>query len=337
MSKVYFTATKSHDFQEHSQIARHLLEKLISEENITLQGNVPVKVHFGEKGNITFVPAIAYDGIVDYLTEHHIESSFIETNVLYGGERMRRDSHISLAKEHGFTRLPIIIADGDIGENYYDVQINQRFFERCKIGTEFQKYQQMIVCSHFKGHVLAGFGGAIKQLAMGCASRGGKLDQHSKLCPTVTASQCDACGKCKNMCSANAITIDKVAYIDKNICIGCAGCIAICPPRAVKHDWGADHFLEKLAEYALAASIGKSHIYINYISNITQDCDCMGHKMQCIAENVGIMASSDPVALDTASLDILQKSTGSRLFDMGRVTLAYCEKMGIGEMKYQLI
>ena len=337
MSKVYFTKTDSNDFSYLSKVARNLVERLVSDTGFIFDSHVPLKVHFGEKGNKTFIPATAFDGIIDFLQEKGVKTSYIETNVLYGGERMQKDSHIALAKKHGFTRLPVIIADGDIGENYYEQEINKKFFKSCKLGAEFQNYQQMIICSHFKGHIIAGFGGSLKQLAMGCASRGGKLAQHAKMCPSVNKNKCNGCSECIEKCGVKAISIkDRTALIHKELCIGCAGCIAVCQKGAIDHDWGADNFLEKVSEYAYAASIDKKNIYINFISNITKDCDCMGNAMKFIAENVGVMVSLDPVAIDTAALDMLQENSKSDLFDMGRKTLEYCEELGMGSRVYEL-
>jgi len=343
MNKVYFVPTTTTDFSEISGIAKRLLEKIIAEEKITLSKHIPIKCHFGEEGNNTFVPASAFNGIIDLLQEKGIESSFIETNALYKGQRMSRQSHIQLAKEHGFNRLPIIIADGQIGEHYFEETINKKHFTKCKIGAEFKNFSQLVVCAHFKGHVVAGFGGAIKQLAMGCAARGGKLEQHSMLRPTVRDKACTACGKCKEVCGPGAISIEKTARIDKEKCVSCAGCIAICPSDAVSFDWNSADFLEKLAEYAFAAKVNKENIYINFLCNITKDCDCMGEAMHPITGNLGVLVSMNPVAIDTASLDLLLADTHSKLkeseinlFKLGRKTLEYGESIGLGNTQYEL-
>ena len=336
MTKVFYTNTKTSDYTEISKIARSMLEKIILEYDLKLNQFVPIKVHFGEKGNETYIPSVAYEGIIDLLLEKKIETAFIETNVLYRGSRTQRSSHIILAKEHGFTRLPIIIADGEIGENYQEILINKKYFQKCKIGQEFAKYDQILVCSHFKGHILSGFGGALKQLGMGFAARGGKLAQHSHFLPSVNHSRCTACGKCVSKCGVDAISLKPKAFIDKKLCVGCAGCIAVCPVGAINHDWEGINFCEKLAEYAFAASLNKKNIYLNFLSNITQECDCMGQKMKLIAENVGVLASLDPVALDTASLDLLQASSKEKLFENGRRCLDYAEEIGIGEKKYMI-
>lgn len=337
MNTVCYYPLKAGQTNQPGQIAADLLKHLVSTHQIQFNTSVPIKVHFGEKGNTTFVPATTYDPLIDFLQDKGVETSFIETNVLYRGPRTQKTTHVALAKAHGFDRIPIIIADGDQGEASVDVPINKEFFDVCKIGEGFMPYDQIIVCSHFKGHGMAGFGGAIKQLAMGFASRGGKMAQHAKMVPTVSGKQCVSCGKCLAKCDVKAITMPDKAVISPDRCIGCAGCIATCPVGAIKNDWSADAFKEKVAEYAYGAGYGKRFIYINFVMNITEECDCMGVHMHKIAKDVAVMASLDPVALDTASLDLLQKNHGQALFDSGRVTLSHAEKIGLGTRAYTLV
>ena len=337
MSNVYCYKTKTSDFTEISGIAKKLLEKIVDETLFKFDNNVPLKVHFGEAGNITYIPAIAYDGIIDYLISKKIETSFFETNVLYRGSRTTKSQHINLAIEHGFKRLPIIIADGEIGESYYEIEINKDYFKKCRIGLAHQDYNQFIVCAHFKGHAIAGFGGALKQLAMGFAARSGKMDQHSQTKPTIIGNQCISCGLCLNTCDVKAITINDVAQINKQLCIGCALCIAVCPTGAVYHDFEAENFLEKMTEYAFAAQYNKKMIYINFVQNITSDCDCFSIKMPSLTDNIGVFASLDPVALDAVCLDAVQEQVKSNLFEKGRKILSLSEKIGIGNSDYNLI
>ncbi|BEP30026.1 DUF362 domain-containing protein [Helicovermis profundi] len=337
MSKVYFKKYKGSDTEILSKIGKELLANIINTESIKLEKNIPIKVHFGEKGNTTFVPASCYNGIIDYLEENDINSKFIETNVLYRGSRTTRDSHINLAKEHGFTRLPIIIADGDMGEAVHEVTINKKYFDKVKLGAAYEDYNQILVISHFKGHGLAGFGGALKQLAMGFASRSGKMAQHSVLSPTVNGDKCISCGLCVKKCDVDAIEIKDFAIIDDKKCVGCAGCIAVCPVGAIANDWGAMNFREKVAEYAYGAQLNKNHIYISFMMNITKECDCMGQHMDPIAENFGVFASLDPVAMDSACLDILQNESDKKLFENGRETLLHCKEIGFSSGNYELI
>ena len=337
MSKVYLKKTKTTNFQEISVIARKLLEKLVKENNFQLEEHVPLKVHFGEDGNFTYIPAIAFDGIIDYLESKKIKSSFIETNVLYRGLRTTRSQHIKLALEHGFKRLPIIIADGEMGECYYEVEINKEYFDKCKLGLSHKDFNQYIICSHFKGHPIAGFGGALKQLAMGFSARSGKMAQHSQTQPTVMESKCIACGLCVERCDAKAINMYGKAYIDKRLCVGCALCIAVCFTGAVYHDFSAEHFLEKMSEYALATTLNKKMIYINFVQNITRECDCFSTRMGLLTDNIGVFASLDPVAVDSACLDAVQAQTKSDLFENGRKLLSSSENLGLGTSKYELV
>lgn len=333
--KVYYLKEKSLDEKKLSEGARRILETMVDEENLDLEECIPIKVHFGEKGNTSYIKAQAYDGVIDYLEEKGIESSFIESNVLYRGARTTRDSHLALAKDHGFTRIPVIIADGDHGEEFDEIPIPGDFFDKVKIARGYAPYEQILVMAHFKGHAEAGFGGGVKQLGMGFAARGGKMAQHAALSPRVEEEDCIACGACVEGCNYDAITIEETAFIHEDKCVGCAACVALCPTGAVKSNWEGAHFKEKLAEYALGASQGKKFIYINFVSSITALCDCVGKHMDPVASNVGILGSLDPVALDRACIDLLQNEHPG-LFEEGRLTLEHGEKIGLGSQQYQL-
>jgi len=336
ISKVYFIKTKDVNDDKISQIAGQLTEILVDENFSNLNREIPIKVHFGEKGNTTFIPANYYNGIIEFLESKNIKPSFIETNVLYRGHRTTEDKHRELAKEHKFTQIPIIIADGKFGDDFTQIVVNKKYFENCKIGKKFDEFSQIIVTSHFKGHIMAGFGGAIKQLAMGFASRGGKLAQHSDINPVVNQEECVACGECVKKCDVEAISIDKKAFIDQEKCVGCAGCMAVCPTGAIKNDWKGKNFKEKLAEYAYGAQKNKEFIYISFLINITKECDCIGKEMIKITDNIGVLASMDPVALDSACIDLVQEQMNEKIFESGRETLIYAEKIGLGNQKYIL-
>ncbi|GAK60567.1 4Fe-4S ferredoxin iron-sulfur binding domain protein [Candidatus Vecturithrix granuli] len=341
MQQVYFTPIASyHETAKIRATAKNLLQTVVEKEQITLQPHVSLKVHFGEKGNTTFIGAQNFEGVIEYLHGKQVQSSFIETNALYRGERTTRTTHIRLAKEHGFTQIPIIIADGEHGEDYEEVEINQKHFRTCKIGTEIAQQKQMIVISHFKGHLLAGFGGAIKQLAMGCAARGGKLEQHANAIPLINPLTCKKCRTCVPHCPAEAIQIGWLPRINSKKCIGCASCLAICPFGAISLNplraSFSTTFYEKLAEYALAAHKEKNNIYLSFALNITKNCDCNGRSMKSVVADLGILASTDPVALDQACLDLLDQRNGKKVFSRGRHTLDYGQKIGLGSTTYEL-
>lgn len=341
MAKVYFKPIDSYSKTDEINLAAALLLKIIVEkESINLNKFIPLKVHLGEKGNTTFIEPKNYDGIIDFLANKNIDTAYIETNVLYKGQRNTIENHMNVAKEHGFTKVPVIIADGTSGEDYVLVPINQKNFKSCKIAEAIAREKQLIVLSHFKGHALAGFGGAIKQLAMGCASKGGKLAQHANSIPRINSLKCKACKACAGKCPEEAILVTRKAKINKDKCVGCASCMATCPYGAIYNSWLASltkSFNERLAEYALAASKDKSNIYINFAFNITKNCDCEGHPMKPIAKDIGIFASTDPVAIDKACLDMLDKSEGRKVFKRGRYTLEYAEYIGLGSRNYELI
>ena len=342
VANVYFKkVSSSTSIGEIKEISKKLLDTVIKQEKVALEKEIPLKVHFGEPGNITFIKPENYDGIIDYLDRKGIKTSYMETNVLYGGQRFKKELHLKTAEKHGFTRVPVIIADGDHGELYDEIEINKKHFQKCKLGKEFSNYSQLIVIAHFKGHGLAGFGGAIKQLAMGHASKGGKLAMHMGIKPKIINRKCDKCDLCLEVCAEDAITIGEKCFIDHEKCMGCGACVAVCPNKAVSiislrgiaNALKGSDFREKIAEYAYAAQKGKNNIYINYSMNITSGCDCVGRKMKPLMDDIGIYASTDPVAIDKACWDAVKDSgkkfKGSHQFD-------YAEEIGLGTTKYVL-
>ncbi|MFC1485747.1 DUF362 domain-containing protein [Candidatus Latescibacterota bacterium] len=341
MKRVFFSPVDSPaQTAEISTGAKILVEKVIAEEHISLEKTIALKIHVGEKGNTTFIHPDNFEGIIGFLEERGIDSFFTDTNALYSGRRKTREQHLNLAREHGFTRLKVIIADGEHGNEYVEVPIDKKHFRTAKIGRAIAEAKQMIVLSHFKGHALAGFGGAIKQLAMGGASRGGKLAQHGSSIPFINPLSCNQCGTCVKHCPADAIIIGWFSRINREKCIGCASCSALCPKGAVLFNPLASisrSFFEKLAEYAYAAQKDKENVYVSFALNITSQCDCVSKPMIPVAPDIGMFASSDPVALDQACLDMLGKRTGKKLFVKGKRTLAYAEEIGLGTRHYELV
>jgi len=343
MSKVYFTPLADAPSAEAvSRAAKKLFDRIVEEENIALEKEIPLKVHCGEAGNRTFIPPGCFDGVIDRLAERGISSCFIETSVLYGGKRGDRASHEKLAVSHGFTRLPFIIADGEHGEDSCDVPVNGKHFKHCHLGRKFADHPQLVVMSHFKGHALAGFGGSIKQLGMGFASKGGKMAMHLGVKPRIRAWKCRKCGMCVARCRACAITLEPRPVIDRNKCLGCGACYSACRNHAVSIlTWGGllnalfkgRFFREKLVEYALAAHTGRRNIYFVFALNITRGCDCEPVPMLRVLKDIGIFVSTDPVAADAAAFDAAVKR-GKRF--RGGEQLDYAEKIGLGSRKYEL-
>ncbi len=369
MSKVYLKEIDSYkDTVKISQAAKELA-KIIQKENKTLDFSkpIPLKVTFGEEKCITFIEPKNFEELINWLKEEKNKNPekkthkknlttdklnttlkegeeifYIETNTVYKGRRTTRSDHVKLAKEHGFTNLPIIIADGEAGEENIEIDISNppaKHYKKCKIGKSIAEAEQMVVLTHFKGHILPGFGGAIKQLSMGCASRSGKLAMHSNSKPIINPLKCKKCFTCTKHCPTDACIITTIPHIDGKKCIGCAKCLVVCPFEAISPNWLSTmpkEFIEKMAEYALAAQKSKKIIYINFVLNITKECDCMGKAQKPIAKDIGVLASTDPVAIDKASLDLIRKSEGKKMFG-GDYVFEYGEKIGLGKKDYELV
>ena len=348
MAKVYFHPFEASVTPQQVQgYTKALLEHLLAEEGAPpLAKRLPLKVHFGEKGNDTYVRPENYLGIIEFLKERGCEPFYMETSVLYAGERYQRQRHIKLALEHGFDQLPIQMADGEEGEDLVEVPIGQKHFASCFLGRGVVESEQMVVLSHFKGHMLAGFGGALKQLSMGCAARAGKLAMHRGVKPQIKESKCRRCHACEKRCRFGAITIGPDCSIDHDKCKGCGACYATCPHGAIKTFsflspgsllnilFGGRSFREGLVEYAYAAQKGKRHLYISFVMNVTRCCDCETRHMKALVPDIGVYASWDPVALDTACYDAVAKA-GHKF--AGRHQLDYAQKLGLGTQQYELV
>ena len=342
MSNVYFHPLSDGSHADISEAAGKLLSHIVREEKIELAGAIPLKVHCGEAGNRTFIHPDCYNGILDFLEEQHITSSFMETSVLYGGKRGNSKAHIQLAADHGFTRIPFVIADGDHGEEASLVPIEGKHFQNCHLGKGFENFSQLLVMSHFKGHALAGFGGSIKQLSMGFASKGGKMAMHLGVKPRIRSWLCKRCGLCTRRCQVNAISLSPKPRIDAEKCLGCGACYAACRHHAVSiltfkglfnAAFKGKVFREKLVEYALAAHKNRNNIYFVFALNITRGCDCEPVPMFKVTRDIGIFVSTDPVAADAAAFDACA-AQGKRF--RGADQLAYGEKIGLGSRKYTL-
>lgn len=346
MSNVYFKPVGPKASEEEiSRAARAVLETLVEREKWELAAHIPLKVHFGEKGNHTYLKPEVYNGIIDFLESRGIRSEFIETSVLYGGERAFREKHLKLAAAHGFNRLPVVIADGARGEESVSVPVNLKHFQKCAVSKALAEAEQVLVLAHFKGHALAGFGGAIKQLSMGFAAKGGKLAMHMSVKPRIRHWKCRNCGLCFTRCQEKAISRPDGGkpQIDPEKCVGCGGCFSICPHHAVSIvTWAGirntlfrkRNFQEKLVEYAFAAHHGKRHIYLNFAVNITAGCDCEPRPMFRCASDIGVFASTDPVAIDSACLKAVADA-GKKF--KGAAQLDYAESISLGSRNVHLI
>jgi uncharacterized Fe-S center protein len=305
-----------------------LLEKI---DFSKLGKNVAVKVHFGEKGCDTYVNPELVKKIYQRVLSMGKRATLVECNVLYRGERTQASSHIKLAKKHGFDFAPIDILDGELGQNFINVN-------GCKLGAGIKKYDSLIVVSHFKGHMMAGFGGAMKNIGMGLASRAGKLDMHSNIKPEIS-KKCTGCGICIENCNARAISLrEGTSEINRDKCEGCAMCIAACPAGAILIPWGtqtSEGLQKKIVDYASAViSLFDSRmIFINVLENITEDCDCMDKRQVPVINDIGFISGDNIVAVDRASLDLANKSGFQKVQPRinKNIQIDYAIKKGLGE------
>lgn len=335
------------------------LENVINPSDLTA-----VKVHFGERGNDAFVSPMHVAVVVKELQKLGARPFVTDANTLYLGGRRNAVDHLETAAVHGFcypaVPCPVIIADGLKGQNYTPVEVYGKHFDTVKIASDIVSADSLVVVSHFKGHEVAGFGGALKNLGMGCASNEGKREQHTTR-PYVIEDKCVTCGSCINACPEFCIAIEgKCIGIDIERCMGCLMCMNTCPQHAIDLNWQDDGviFVERMIDYAAGAVANKTGktFYINFLTNITPHCDCTPWNDVPIVPDIGILASRDPVALDKACYDLVNNSEGihgsllpdhhhggeekfTRVWPGTNPDLQFkaAEEMNIGDSAYRLI
>ena len=310
-----------------------------------------VKLHFGEEGTTGYVRPEHLLLICDEIVKMGTTPFLSDAYTLYRGKRLNSKDHLGVAMSHGFTKqavgADIFIPDDTKKEDVAEVQINQRYIKTAKIGRCYIGAEGLLAVTHFKGHGLTGFGGALKNIGMGCATRAGKLAQHNDAAPVFYEDKCIGCGDCEDVCPVDAIRVEEdKAVLNKDKCIGCASCVAACLNFALFVDFEAgDDVQRKMVEYAFAIlkdKKGKSG-FLNFAVRINKECDCWAYENSRIAPDVGILASLDPVAIDKASLDLVNASCGKEIFKEAHpqqnplLQLEYAQMLGLGSMDYELI
>ncbi len=329
-----------------------------------------IKINFGEPGNLAYLRPNYAKAVADLVKELGGVPFLTDCNTLYVGRRKNALEHLEAAYENGFspfsTGCHVLIADGLKGTDDVSVPVEGgTMVKEAKIGRAIMDADVFLSLNHFKGHELTGFGGAIKNIGMGCGSRAGKMEQHKSGKPTVDQALCRGCGLCAKLCAQAAISYDSArkASIDHDRCVGCGRCIGVCNFDAIANhnDSANDDLCVKMAEYTKAVLAGRPHFHINLVIDVSPYCDCHAENDLPILPDVGMFASFDPVALDQACVDACNRAEpipGSRLTDLcsaagfhdrhdhfhnrmpetnWETTLAHAEKIGIGSRQYELI
>lgn len=368
-SKVYFTNLRT---TPHSNLLDKM-ERLVKKAGLTTlplkDSFVAIKIHFGEPGNLAYIRPNYAARMANVLRNQGAKPFLTDCNTLYSGRRANAVDHLQSAMENGFNPISaqcqVIIGDGLKGTDCKEIPLNGEYCKAPKIGAAIADADIVISMNHFKGHEQAGFGGALKNLGMGCASVAGKLELHSASQPKIDTENCIGCNICVKHCAHDAVHLnaERKAEIDYDKCIGCGQCVALCQyDGAVMGDEETSERLNyKIAEYSLAVVKDKPHFHISFIMNVSPECDCWNHNDAAIVPDLGILASLDPVALDKACADMVTKApilhSGNRLSEghdhedlcgcdkfhlMHPNTnwlagLQHAEKIELGTMDYEII
>lgn len=364
-AKVYFTNFRCRPGINQQQ----KLEKLMlaaGMDSIDFEGKfVAIKMHFGEVDNLAFLRPNYAKTVADFVKARGGKPFLTDCNTLYVGSRKNALEHIDAAYLNGFspfsTGCHVIIADGLKGSDDVEVPVaGGEYVKNAKIGRALMDADIVISLTHFKGHESAGFGGALKNIGMGGGSRAGKMEMHAQGKPLVEQDKCIGCGQCGKICAHSAPVIaDKKCTIDHDKCVGCGRCIAICPKDAImpEFDESKEVLNYKIAEYTKAIVDGRPCFHISIVRDISPDCDCHSENDVPMVPDVGMFASFDPVALDLACVEAVNRQPvlpGSRLDEQGdahdhdhlhamhpntfwRAAVEHGKKIGLGTDDYTVI
>ena len=336
------------------------VEKVVGRGDLTA-----VKIHFGEKGGHAYIRPTFIRRIADRVKVLGGKPFLTDSCTLYPGERKEAVSALTCAIENGFAYAvagaPLIMCDGLRGHASRRVPVDGEILREVDIALGILEADALIAVSHFKCHELTGFGGALKNLGMGCSSREGKLEQHSTVAPEIAEKYCTACAACLKACVHDAVSfIEGRARIDPERCAGCGRCITVCEEKAIRIQWNEEVplVMKKMAEYAKGALHGKEGkaLFVNFVTQVSPSCDCYGHSDAPIVADQGILAATDPVALDQACADLVLRAGGlaGTALKTGHepggdkfrgvypqidweIQLEHAQKIGLGSRRYDLV
>ena len=319
MTVVYHAPFRPRLKKSTRELLRLLLERvdlsrIAGERDITA-----VKTHIGEAGNLAYIRPPYLAVVIDLLNELKAKSFVTDSTSLYTGHRQNGLDLIDTSARHGFTRevlgAPVLPADGLKGDDEVLVPSPVEGNPPVHLAGLTARADCLVCVSHFKGHELTGFGGAIKNLSMGCSSKAGKFYMHTRSKPFIDKERCIGCGRCLSWCAWEAISIvEGTAHIDEERCTGCAHCLLACPVRAIAFRWdGASAEVQRrMAEYAKSAvdAVDGRVIYVNVLTDVSPSCDCFPRHDPQIVPDLGFVAGDDPVAVDAACMELVRRAPG---------------------------
>ena len=371
-AKVYFTDFRVKPGEPGLAYKLRKLMETAGIGEIEMDGKfVAIKMHFGELGNLSFLRPNYARAVADLVKDMGGKPYLTDCNTMYPGFRKNALEHLECAWQNGFTPLtvgcPILIGDGLKGTDDVAVPVQGgEYVKEAYIGRAIMDADVFVSLTHFKGHEMTGFGGAIKNIGMGCGSRAGKKDQHSSGKATIASALCRGCKRCLRECANGGLKFDeakKKMTIDVNNCVGCGRCLGACNFDAIdfSNDNAPADLNRRMAEYAKAVVDGRPHFHASLIVDVSPNCDCHSENDAPILPNIGMFASFDPIALDQACADACLKAepiANSQLgdnirkkgfVDLGdnfrnsnpniewRSCLEHGEKIGLGTREYELI
>ena len=349
---VFLARTEDGCAADHQALAvERLLQATGFAQQLQKLDMVAVKVHVGEKNNNTHIKPELAAAAVKMSTKAGAQAFITDTATLYKGERENAIKHTIHAYRHGFhfrrTGAPFIPVDGLSGSDEATVAVDGELHDSVKVAGQILLADAMVVISHATGHMGSGIGAAIKNVGMGLSSRSGKMRQHSSITPEVVADKCENCGKCRKWCPTDAISErEGVSFIAQDDCIGCGECIAVCRYGAVKFNYAIESAVlqKSMAEHAagVIGHFGSKAVYINVLIDMTRNCDCLNKRQKKAVADIGILGSTDVVAIDQATVDLTAQAHGSNLAEAFHpaldpvIQIAHAEKIGLGSRSYQL-
>ena len=313
-SKVYFTSAEVNKKSLLNKL-RELVMTSPIHKVVEAKDNVAVKVHMGTQGCTRFIRHPFVREIINVIKELEATPFVTDTTTLYPGTRSAAADYYETARLHGFVEqilgCPVVIADdkqfsperlATMGGGIVEVEVAGAIAEA----------NSLVVISHVKGHDLTGFGGAIKNIGMGCLTKAGKTQVHSATKPVLISDKCIGCGVCVKICTWNAITLyEEKILIDQEKCKGCTSCIYSCSQVALYIPLERKIQFQKLLTSAASAVVMRFKdkiLYVNFLMDVTAVCDCAPFSGLPIIPDMGILASSDIVAIDKVSLDLVNKA-----------------------------